>query len=778
MTTAKMKYLVGIIIMTCSLMACNRTVGTPFVTVVDGHFERAGKPYYYVGTNFWYGAILGSEGQGGDRDRLCRELDAMKAVGIDNLRILVGSDGENGVTTKVEPTLQQAPGVYNDTILAGLDYLLSEMGKRQMVAVLYLNNSWEWSGGYGYYLEQAGCGKAPRPNEVGYEAFMQYASQYATNEKAHQLFYDYVRFIVSRTNRYTGQKYIDDPAIMAWQIGNEPRAFSKEALPAFEKWLSEASALIRSLDPNHLISIGSEGAWGCEMDYDCYQRICADKNIDYCNVHLWPYNWGWALRDSLAENLPRACENSKDYIDRHLAICEQLKKPLVMEEFGYPRDGMSFEPGSPTTGRDGYFRYIFQLVGDNMQQGGAFAGCNFWGWGGYAQPRHTQWQVGDDYCGDPAQEEQGLNSVFLEDISTLDVIRDCIMMLKTDKTISEQLLVRLKGLQKKGYMAGHQDDPFYGKGWAYEDGKSDVKLTVGDYPAVMGFELGGIEVCDAKNLDSVPFTRIHDELLAHVKRGGIVTVSWHPRNPITTKPHGGLDGQQWPEGSSWDVSDSTVVKNVLPGGQKAELFQTWMQRVGDVLESLKDDDGKLVPIIFRPWHENNGSWFWWGQKLCTDEEFKALWNLLQDYLDERGFDNLLWCYSPNLDGNWTLERFLQRYPGNNRVTLIGEDAYQWGSEEDYVRQVSADLDFLSTFAKKHGKLIALTECGYKNIPDNTWFSRVLKVQMDKYPISYFLLWRNAETEWFGPVPNTPCGNDYVKAFKEAENVMFLKDIIH
>ena len=114
-----------------------------FVKVKDGHFVRAGKPYYYVGTNFWYGAILGSEGQGGDRKRLKRELNLMKRMGIDNLRILVGSDGERGVTTKVEPTLQVAPGVYNDTILAGLDYLLMEMGKRNMVAVLYLNNSWE-----------------------------------------------------------------------------------------------------------------------------------------------------------------------------------------------------------------------------------------------------------------------------------------------------------------------------------------------------------------------------------------------------------------------------------------------------------------------------------------------------------------------------------------------------------------------------------------------------------------------------------------------------------
>ena len=394
-----------------------------FITVKNGHFLRDGKPYYYVGTNLWYGAILGSEGQGGNRQRLCKELDALKAAGIDNLRVLVGSDGHRGVKTKVEPTLQVEPGVYNDTILAGLDYLLMEMGKRHMVAVLYLNNSWEWSGGYGQYLEWAGAGKAPRPNEDGYPAFMKFVAQYASNEKAHKLFYNYVRDIISRTNRYTGLKYVDDPTIMSWQIGNEPRAFDKAQIPAFEKWLSEASALIRSLDRNHLISLGSEGAWGCEGDYDCYEHICADKNIDYCNVHLWPYNWGWAHKESLIEDLPVSCKNTKDYIDRHLEICDRLNKPLVMEEFGYPRDGFSFSQTATTKGRDGYYKYVFSLVADNAEKGGKFAGCNFWGWGGYAQPHHEQWQVGDDYTGDPAQEQQGLNSVFASDSSTIAVVK-------------------------------------------------------------------------------------------------------------------------------------------------------------------------------------------------------------------------------------------------------------------------------------------------------------------------------------------------------------------
>ena len=129
-------------------------------------------------------------------------------------------------------------------------------------------------------------------------------------------------------------------------------------------------------------------------------------------------------------------------------------------------------------------------------------------------------------------------------VIALMAIVGCTTQQKAEQkqTLAQQLEERLDSLQKRGYMAGHQDDPFYGIGWAYEDGKSDVKMTVGDYPAVMGFELGGIELGDEKNLDSVPFTRIHDELLAHVKRGGVVTVSWHPRNPMTTIPHGGLDG--------------------------------------------------------------------------------------------------------------------------------------------------------------------------------------------------------------------------------------------
>ena len=322
---------------------------------------------------------------------------------------------------------------------------------------------------------------------------------------------------------------------------------------------------------------------------------------------------------------------------------------------------------------------------------------------------------------------------------------------------------RLRELQKLGYMYGHQDDTFYGLTWEWDYGKSDILATVGDYPAVMGFDLGGIEKGDAKNLDSVPFTRIHDELLAHVKRGGIVTISWHPRNPLTG-------------GTAWDVSSDQVVKSILPGGSRHQLFKLWMQRVASFMKTLKDEEGNYVPVIFRPWHENNGSWFWWGQKLCTDCEYLSLWNMLQDYLTKEGLTNLLWSYSPNLDGGWTEERFLKRYPGNDRVTLIGEDAYQWGTEEDFVKQATSDLDFISRFAEKNGKLYALTECGYKNIPDATWWTRVLKPVMDKYQLSYFLTWRNYKKEYFGPAPKQVSAKDFKKLYK-ANNTLFLREIV-
>ena len=408
------------------LGACTtKQVEHSFIKVnADGQFIRNGKPYYYVGTNFWYGAILGSEGEGGNRERLHKELDFLNSIGVSNLRVLVGADGENGVETRVQPSLQMAPGIYNDTILAGLDYFMNELRERNMTAVLYLNNSWEWSGGYSVYLQWSGYGKAVVPAVDGWPAYMEYVQQYPQSDSAKVLFANHVEYIVSRTNRYNQLKYVDDPTIMSWQIGNEPRAFSADNKEPFARWMAEVAAQIKSLDSNHMVSSGNEGTAGCEEDMALYEKIHADPNIDYLNIHIWPYNWGWVTADSLTELLPQAKQKTKEYIDNHMVIAKKYNKPIVLEEFGFPRDDFQFSKDAPTTVRDAYYSYVFDLIRQDRERGGLFAGCNFWAWGGFAEqtPDHIYWEKGDDYTGDPAQEQQGLNSVFATD-TTIEIIQ-------------------------------------------------------------------------------------------------------------------------------------------------------------------------------------------------------------------------------------------------------------------------------------------------------------------------------------------------------------------
>lgn len=400
-----------------------------YVRAEAGRFVLDGQPFYFIGTNFWYGPILASQGAGGDRERLCRELDALEACGVRNLRVLAGADGAPGVASKVEPTLQRAPGDYDDALLDGLDFFMRELGRRGMKAVLYLNNSWEWSGGYGQYLAWAGAGDAPAPTVAGYPAYMEFVSQFVRNERARELFAEHVRFMVGRTNRYTRRKYAEDPAIFAWQIGNEPRAFAEESKEAFAEWIGATARLIRELDPNHMISTGSEGIWGCENDAALAERIHAFDEIDYIDLHIWPYNWSWVTAEGMAGELEHALEETQRYVDAHLAIAGRLGKPAVIEEFGFPRDGMRYDRGTATALRDTYYKYIFDLVVSSKAQGGLLAGCNFWGWGGEARPAHEIWQPGDPYTGDPAQEPQGLNSVF-DDDTTVALIRETNLKLR------------------------------------------------------------------------------------------------------------------------------------------------------------------------------------------------------------------------------------------------------------------------------------------------------------------------------------------------------------
>ena len=169
---------------------------------------------------------------------------------------------------------------------------------------------------------------------------------------------------------------------------------------------------------------------------------------------------------------------------------------------------------------------------------------------------------------------------------------------------------------------GHQDAYMYGHTWRASSkdslDRTDVKDVCGQHPAVLGLDLGGIEFLNLKNLDGNPFGFMREAALRHCAEGGVVTLSWHPRNPLTG-------------GDSWDVSSDKVVASVLDGGGKHDEFMQWLSNCADYLDTFRNDDGELIPLIFRPWHEHTGSWFWWGQKLCTPPVQTALEDDLRLY---------------------------------------------------------------------------------------------------------------------------------------------------
>lgn len=413
------------------LTACENNQKETFVTTDGIKLMKEGKPYNFIGTNMWYTTILASTDEGGDRERLSKELDLLKSMGVDNIRLVTGPDAGSDLANPAKPYLQEAPGKLNEKLLEGLDYTLAELEKRDMYAVIYLNNAWDWSGGYGFYLKACGYGDSPNANvEGGYDRYVEYSAQFSRCVEAQELYYQYIEQMVSRRNSITGRYYKDEPAIMSWQLCNEPRPFARDNKEQFAAWIAKAAALIKSIDSNHLVSTGSEGIIGCEADEELFERIHSDENIDYITIHIWPANWGWASRENPDAGIENACATSGLYIDKHIALAHKMNKPIVIEEFGFPRQNNISGVGIPTDSRDTYYRYIFEQVEKSIAEGGPVVGCNFWGWGGMGRPREAVWSMGDDYLTDPPHEPQGWYSVFDCDTTTVDIIKEYSQKIK------------------------------------------------------------------------------------------------------------------------------------------------------------------------------------------------------------------------------------------------------------------------------------------------------------------------------------------------------------
>lgn len=401
--------------------------GSPFVSVEGTHLVRYGKTYRFVGANFWYGAYLGSAEAG--RVRLRQELDQLKAIGINNLRVLASSE-QTELSMAVRPAAHLSPGNYNEDFFVGLDVLLAEMAKRDMVAVLYLNNFWQWSGGMAQYMAWLNGTVPVDPDVTGdWGRFMQDSAAFYRSERAQEWYRQLIHALITRTNSVTGTAYVEDPTIMSWQLANEPRPGSdrdgRPFYPHFKAWVEETARYIKSLDGNHLVSTGSEGSMGTLRDLNLYKEVHAIAEIDYLTFHMWPKNWNWFDSARAEETYAQAVANAKAYVLQHIEIAEELGKPQVLEEFGIERDGGDCSPGSSTHLRDRFFREIFGFIETQVKLDSPLVGSNFWGWGGLgrAQSADFIWRAGDPFTGDPPQEPQGLNSIFSQDESTLKVLK-------------------------------------------------------------------------------------------------------------------------------------------------------------------------------------------------------------------------------------------------------------------------------------------------------------------------------------------------------------------
>lgn len=401
-----------------------------FVTLRGTQFIHNDAPYYFVGTNLWYAPYLGTPASTGDRARLLRELDSLRAIGITNIRLLAGSEASFMERT-LEPSITASPGVYDDSLLQGLDFALAEMAKRKMKAVLFLTNYWEWSGGMAQYLVWADSIPTFDPDIEGWDAFMDMAASFYRNEKANRLYRSFLREIITRRNTVNGRLYNNDPAIMSWQLANEPRPGTispdgSKNVPMFLRWIDETAGFIKTLDTNHLVSTGSEGMIGSLRSEEIYRTAHASRSIDYLTVHLWPSIWRWFDPLKPEATFPAAMDSSVSYVVQHFPVARALNKPLVLEEFGIVRDSSAYALDVPTTVRDRFYRTMLQLTYDSARAGAPIAGLNFWSWGG--EGRTTQrdhiWRKGDPFTGDPPHEPQGMHSVFNTDRSTIAILRE------------------------------------------------------------------------------------------------------------------------------------------------------------------------------------------------------------------------------------------------------------------------------------------------------------------------------------------------------------------
>ncbi|MFR9533311.1 MAG: glycosyl hydrolase [Rikenellaceae bacterium] len=334
-----------------------------------------------------------------------------------------------------------------------------------------------------------------------------------------------------------------------------------------------------------------------------------------------------------------------------------------------------------------------------------------------------------------------------------------------DRDASELTINLYNNLHKtpeRGILFGQQDATTMGHIWSStSNDRSDVKEMCGSHPAIIGADFSGLCSSDPKRVERSKEALIN-QIIGTYNRGGVTTICWHASNPMV-------------ENSSfyWAKTPVEAMAQMLPGGEANAKYNSWLKNIAEVMGQIKGGNGELIPIIFRPFHEFDGDWFWWGVNHCTVEEFVAVWRYTVEYLrDELGVHNMLYAFSPDCKFE-SEEEFLLRYPGDDYVDIIAFDDY-WDFRPDGENNPQLALmksRIISELAAKRGKVAAMSETGLEGVTDPTWYSKtLLPILKDQHVnFSYVVVWRNSNygaEHHFAPYKGHAAEADFVEFYKD------------
>ena len=339
--------------------------------------------------------------------------------------------------------------------------------------------------------------------------------------------------------------------------------------------------------------------------------------------------------------------------------------------------------------------------------------------------------------------------------------------------LAKKVIKHLKKASKTVPFLGHQDALMYGQNWWLKGNdtlydKSDVYEVCGEYPFLLGLDLGRIERGGNRNIDDCLFRQMKEAAVKHYNRGGMVTISWHMDNPVS-------------DSTAWDRTAGNVVREILNDPKTQKKYLKWLDMGADFMNQLKDKRGRKIPILFRPLHECNIESFWWSPSICSDEEYIELWKLTFDFLvNKKKMYQLLWVYSPyDIKSEGELAA---RYPGDEYVDVIGYERYQLGAltykmgAERYVNGVRKGIDVTLKFAKPRKKVVAFTETGFPGVPYDKWWTEAFGKAIKGKEIAYVTLWRNglSESHYHGPCKKSKSTQDFLK-FVKGHGIRLLKE---